>query len=126
MCIARTLFRVYKLLVLFLALTLPYPLPAAQRRSTAAKNAFKKGHPCPANGKTAGACPGYVIDHVFPLACGGPDASENMQWQTRKDAHEKDLWELTMDGCPAKFRTPKRLNAWERLRRKLKTGDKVN
>jgi hypothetical protein len=29
-----------------------------------------------------GACPGYVIDHINPLECGGADAPFNMQWQT--------------------------------------------
>jgi len=24
--------------------------------------------------------PGYVIDHIKPLACGGVDARSNMQW----------------------------------------------
>lgn len=26
--------------------------------------AFKKAHPCPATGKTSGACPGWGMDHV--------------------------------------------------------------
>jgi hypothetical protein len=34
--------------------------------------------------------PGYVVDHIIPLACGGPDAPENMQWQTIEEAKEKD------------------------------------
>src|SRR5947208_4417706 len=38
--------------------------------------------PCPATGAHSGPCGGYVIDHVIPLACGGPDAPNNMQWQT--------------------------------------------
>jgi hypothetical protein len=37
------------------------------RRSTAAKNAFKRLHPCPSTGRNSGSCPGYVIDHVNPL-----------------------------------------------------------
>jgi len=32
--------------------------------------------------------PGYVIDHVIPLACGGEDAPSNMQWQTAAEARE--------------------------------------
>jgi hypothetical protein len=27
-----------------------------------------------------------------PLACGGPDAAWNMQWQTVADARAKDAW----------------------------------
>jgi hypothetical protein len=39
-------------------------------RSATAKHDFQKSHPCPATGKTSGACPGYVIDHVVPLKRG--------------------------------------------------------
>jgi hypothetical protein len=28
-----------------------------------------------------------------PLACGGPDAPSNMQWQTTREAKAKDKWE---------------------------------
>jgi hypothetical protein len=31
-------------------------------------------------------------DHIVPLACGGPDAVSNMQWQTAADARAKDQW----------------------------------
>jgi hypothetical protein len=31
-----------------------------------------------------------VKDHVRPLACGGPDAVANIQWQTIADAKAKD------------------------------------
>ncbi len=63
------------------------------KRSAAAKNAFKATHPCPATGKWQGACPGYVIDHIHALACGGADSPENMQWQTVVDGKAKDAWE---------------------------------
>lgn len=49
-------------------------------RSASVLVAFKKLHPCPANRMTAGACPGWAIDHVIPLACGGCDAVRNLQW----------------------------------------------
>jgi hypothetical protein len=62
-------------------------------RSAKAKDDFKKSHPCPSTGKSSGACPGYVIDHVVPLKRGGPDAPSNMQWQTKAEAKEKDRWE---------------------------------
>ena len=42
--------------------------------------------PCPSTGRTTGACPGYRKDHIVALACGGPDAVSNMQWQTVRDA----------------------------------------
>jgi len=38
-----------------------------------------------------------VIDHIDPLVCGGLDDPSNMQWQTIKDAREKDQWEAI--GC---------------------------
>jgi hypothetical protein len=63
------------------------------RRSAAAKDAFKREHPCPSNGHTRGSCPGYVIDHVQPLECGGADAPSNMQWQTVADGKAKDRTE---------------------------------
>jgi hypothetical protein len=49
-----------------------------------------KAHPCPSTGKTRGACPGYVVDHVTPLCAGGADRPWNMQWQTVSAAKIKD------------------------------------
>ena len=49
-------------------------------RSQAVSNAFRKIHPCPATGLTTGACTGWQINHVIPLACGGADAVSNMDW----------------------------------------------
>ena len=66
-------------------------------RSEAAKDDFKRVNPCPATGARSGPCPGYVIDHVKALACGGVDSPANMQWQTVADAHAKDGWERK--GC---------------------------
>jgi hypothetical protein len=63
------------------------------KRSGAAKDEFKRAHPCPANGRTSGSCPGYVIDHVSPLECGGADAPVNMQWQTVAEGKAKDKTE---------------------------------
>lgn len=36
---------------------------------------------------------GYIIDHIIPLKRGGCDTAENMQWQTKQEAKEKDKWE---------------------------------
>ncbi|WP_427500783.1 HNH endonuclease signature motif containing protein [Methylomonas sp. MED-D] len=71
----------------------PLSTEAKQERSQAAKEAFKREHPCPANGANHGPCPGYVIDHVTPLACGGADDPSNMQWQTEAEGKAKDKWE---------------------------------
>jgi hypothetical protein len=63
------------------------------RRSSAAKHSFERQHPCPFTGRTSGRCPGYVIDHVKPLECGGADAPSNMQWQTVTAGKAKDKTE---------------------------------
>lgn len=65
-------------------------------RSEKAKDEFKKesGYP---HGR-----PGYVIDHVRPLASGGADAPSNMQWQTKAEAKAKDRWERGGFGKTAK------------------------
>lgn len=77
-----------------------YALPSVTRdshgrikRSHAAKEAFQRANPCPANGATKGGCKGYVIDHISPLECGGADAPSNMQWQTIADGKAKDKTE---------------------------------
>lgn len=49
-------------------------------RSTAARAEFVRRYPCPANGQVTGACPGWAVDHVIPLAVGGCDSIGNMQW----------------------------------------------
>ena len=78
-------------------LSLATPIEARIKRSQSAKVEFKREHPCPSTGKAKGPCKGYVIDHINPLACGGPDVPSNMQWQTVADAKAKDKWER--QGC---------------------------
>lgn len=62
-------------------------------RDPAQRRAFVQSHPCPSTGKTKGACPGYVVDHVKPLCAGGPDRPSNMQWQDVQAAKDKDRLE---------------------------------
>jgi hypothetical protein len=56
-------------------------------RSGTSKGLFRKltGYP---EGR-----PGYVVDHIIPLACGGPDMPTNMQWSTIAEGKAKDKWE---------------------------------
>lgn len=61
-------------------------------------SAFRREHPCPATGKTTGACPGWEMNHVVPLACGGCDVVSNLDWmpdsiKTCADPHCRDRFE---------------------------------
>lgn len=74
--------------------TSPVPRhPRSHHRSRAVTAEFEREHPCPSTGKTTGACPGYIKDHVVALCVGGSDAVSNLQWQTKADAAAKDKWE---------------------------------
>lgn len=61
-------------------------------RSLAVKNDFRSIHPCPQTGKTTGACVGWQVDHVIPLACGGCDSVHNMQWLPDQIKTCSDVW----------------------------------
>ncbi len=63
------------------------------KRDPEQREKFMRAHPCPSTGKTSGACPGYIVDHVVPLKRGGADRPDNMQWQTVKAAKAKNKWE---------------------------------
>jgi len=69
------------------------PADTRENRSREVTREFQREHPCPSTGQRSGACPGYRKDHVVPLACGGPDAVSNLQWQTIAGARKKDRWE---------------------------------
>lgn len=81
------------LLPLLFVLTFPLDLDARIKRSSKARNDFKKENPCPATGKTSGACPGWTIDHRIAICVGGEDSASNMRWMTEEAAKEKDKWE---------------------------------
>jgi hypothetical protein len=61
------------------------------QRSEAMKHAFEVQTNYP-QGR-----PGYIVDHIQPLACGGADDPSNMQWQTIEAAKAKDKVERL--GC---------------------------
>ncbi len=81
------------MVVALMCLSLATPADARIKRSQSAKVEFKHQQPCPSTGASKGPCKGYVIDHINPLACGGPDRPENMQWQTTAEGKAKDKWE---------------------------------
>ena len=58
---------------------------------------FRRLYACPATGQHTGACKGWAIDHVIPLAVGGCDAVRNLQWLPAKlkscAGDCKDRWE---------------------------------
>jgi hypothetical protein len=69
------------------------PASAKDHRSREVTREFQREQPCPSTGARSGRCPGYIKDHIVPLASGGPDAVGNMQWQTVAAARAKDRWE---------------------------------
>lgn len=91
----RQLFAVMFLSLVFASLA--SNADARSPRDSKARAEFMKLQPCPATGKTRGACPGYVVDHVMPIACGGADDPSNMQWQTTAEARAKD--KVERKGC---------------------------
>lgn len=68
-------------------------------RSRGALRHFANIWPCPSSGSPGDiSCPGWAIDHVIPLACGGVDSIENLQWlpddiKSASGALPKDRWE---------------------------------
>lgn len=79
-------------------------------RSHAVLKAFQITHPCPSSGSinVDSACPGWAMDHVWPLAKGGCDAVWNLQWlpnsiKSCADPHCKDRFERLIYGDPFKI-----------------------
>lgn len=61
-------------------------------RSVAVLRAFQRIHPCPETGKTTGACPGWALNHVIPLACGGCDSVANLDWMPDEIKSCREPW----------------------------------
>ena len=74
-------------------------------RSASVLRRFQEIHPCPSTGSTVGKCPGWALDHVIPLACGGCDQIENLQWlkntiKSCAGTECKDRWERKINCQP--------------------------
>ncbi len=85
-----------KLAILLLCL-LALATARATTRDPVQVRHFRSDHACPSTNLFAGACPGYVVDHIIPLCLGGVDEPRNMQWQSRVDALAKD--KLEWEAC---------------------------
>jgi hypothetical protein len=75
---------------------------AADARDRSQVRAFRKANPCPSTGKTTGPCPGWVVDHAWPLCAGGADDPSNMQWEQYLESLRKDRVEIALCRCRAK------------------------
>ncbi|MBG9389322.1 HNH endonuclease [Caenimonas sp. DR4.4] len=82
-------------------------------RSHAEVRAFRAVHPCPATGRSSGACPGWAVDHVRPLCYGGEDKPHNMQWISDEDHKWKTFIDVRecrkmkrLAGTPARESVP--------------------
>lgn len=58
-------------------------------RDNRVRHAFVNVQACPSTGKHRLPCPGYQIDHVWPLKCKGPDIVDNLQWLTIEEHKAK-------------------------------------
>lgn len=100
-----------KKLILIVAVLISFNVLADSRVCSSTKNTrspkavaeFKKLYPCP-DTKLPGACPRWEVDHIIPLACGGCDSIENMQWlkssiKSCAGTECKDRWERKVY-CP--------------------------
>lgn len=66
-------------------------------RSWAVRAEFQRHHPCPSTEQPRGACPGYQVDHIQALKCGGRDELGNLQWLAVEAHREKTRRD--MRGC---------------------------
>jgi hypothetical protein len=95
---------------LMLAIALFLHAGAADARSRAAKAEFQRQNWCPATNHPRGPCPGYEIDHITPLKCGGADSPHNMQWLTVAQHKIKTASEA--GHCRRKRGTPNTPHSW--------------
>ena len=75
--------------ILIAAYALSTGATARIERDNRVRHAFVKEQACPSTGKHRLPCPGYQIDHVWPLKCNGPDILANLQWLTIEEHKAK-------------------------------------
>lgn len=90
-----------------LLLLVPILAHAHIERSRLERDTFRAQYACPATGQHSGPCPGWAVDHVIPLACGGVDKPSNMQWlplaiKSCAGTLCKDRWERKVY-CPNRY-----------------------
>lgn len=69
---------------------------AAATRSPALRAEFIRSNPCPSTGATRGPCPGWQVDHIEALVCGGRDELRNLQWLQVQQHREKTRVEVKL------------------------------
>jgi hypothetical protein len=69
---------------------------SAGDRSRTLRAEFQRLHPCPGTGAPRGPCPGYQVDHIEALVCGGRDELRNLQWLATGPHKEKTRVEVKL------------------------------
>lgn len=82
---------IWLLLILLVSTEAQAKCADCEARKSSTVREFTRLHPKPG--------PRSIADHICPLACGGHDAVNNLQWQSVNAAAAKDRWERTERGC---------------------------
>jgi 5-methylcytosine-specific restriction endonuclease McrA len=82
--------------LILLALLLAAATAGAGGRSRTLRAEFMRLHPCPSTGLTRGACPGWQVDHIEALVCGGRDELANLQWLEVEPHRQKTRVEVKL------------------------------
>lgn len=76
------------------------------KRNPAVVRDFQRLAVCPSTLRRGGPCPGYVIDHKWPLCACGPDQVANLEYQDTVAAKAKDAVEKRQCAALRKAATP--------------------
>ena len=77
-------------------------------RDPKAIRAFRQANPCPSTGETSGSCPGWRIDHRYPLCACGSNAQSNLQWEPLEHSKTKDRLEIEVCALRDKLEAAKK------------------